>query len=64
MDKIQTAGVVPSQKETIIGKGGIKIHKSFCGAEDLIPADVRCDFLDKQKLELAFIKACRGKKYC
>ena len=63
MDKVQTAGIVPHQKH-IVGKGGIKIHKSFCGNENEIPADVRCNFLDKQALELAFIKECRGKKTC
>jgi hypothetical protein len=64
METIQTAGVVPHYKETILTKDGLKIHKDFCGAEDEIPADIRCDYLDKKELELAFIQECKGKKTC
>ena len=55
METIQTAGVVPHYKETILTKDGVKIHKDFCGAEDKIPADKMCNYLDKKELELAFI---------
>jgi len=56
MDKIQTVGVVPFHEgPEIIGKDGIEIHRDFCGSEDDIPADVRCDYLEKEELESAFI---------
>ena len=55
METIQTADVVPHYKETILTKDGVKIHKDFCGAEDKIPADKMCNYLDKKELELAFI---------
>ena len=56
MDKIETFGVVPIFKgHKIKGKDGIDIHHDFCGSEDDIPADVRCDFLEREELESAFI---------